>query len=609
MSRYTKNNEWLTPSAPPKRIAVGPVLRFARELAPARWRLGVAAALSLLFSASAAFIPLLFRTVERSIRAGEADAVALALLGYFAVMATQQGVGHLVNRVQASVYTELSERALLSYYETVLNVRVPQFLHMRRTTSLFQRVIDVMNVTRTFTTVVVQGTLNVITLVVLAVVMATIGWPILVALLIGGGTMAAYVLATTGRLRELHSQALATGYPLVSRMLEIINGMLTVKALTASVGVTADVQRLVERRRKAQYREDVYESRLGAVLGILRTATVVGALAVSFVMLGAGRLSIADLFSAYIIAGLLLNPVQGLARQYRQLATVSEDLIKYFEVIDMEVETTTPVSMGDGALLPAPVVDTPALGAPRREPGRVQLDGVTFGYREDTPILKDLHLDIRPGERVALIGKSGAGKTTLFRLLIGFLQPSAGQVRVGGEDPALVDDLNAYRRRIGVVSQSDFLFDVSIRDNLCIGTRSRSEAELKEVLTRVNMWDEVATLDKGLDEVFSDDTMSGGQRQRLLVARALVRDPELILLDEPTSALDFENEREVLRALDRLVEGRTSLIIAHRLSTVRSADRVIVMRDGRIVADGSHDVLYETDEYYRALCDFNSFIS
>ena len=129
------------------------------------------------------------------------------------------------------------------------------------------------------------------------------------------------------------------------------------------------------------------------------------------------------------------------------------------------------------------------------------------------------------------------------------------------------------------------------------------------MLTRVNMWDEVATLDKGLDEVFSDDTMSGGQRQRLLVARALVRDPELILLDEPTSALDFENEREVLRALDRLVEGRTSLIIAHRLSTVRSADRVIVMRDGRIVADGSHDVLYETDEYYRALCDFNSFIS
>ena len=182
-------------------------------------------------------------------------------------------------------------------------------------------------------------------------------------------------------------------------------------------------------------------------------------------------------------------------------------------------------------------------------------------------------------------------------------------MRVGGENPALVDDLNAYRRRIGVVSQSDFLFDVSIRDNLCIGTRPRSEAELKDVLTRVNMWDEVATLDKGLDEVFSDDTMSGGQRQRLLVARALVRDPEVILLDEPTSALDFENEREVLRALDRLVEGRTSLIIAHRLSTVRSADRVIVMRDGRIVADGSHDMLYETDEYYRALCDFNSFIS
>ncbi|MEL6821795.1 MAG: ATP-binding cassette domain-containing protein, partial [Calditrichota bacterium] len=220
-----------------------------------------------------------------------------------------------------------------------------------------------------------------------------------------------------------------------------------------------------------------------------------------------------------------------------------------------------------------------------------------------------LNLHIPAGETVALIGKNGAGKSTLVRLLLNFIQPQNGNIQVDGMDINSFPDRQEYRRLFGIVNQNDFLFNISIRDNILFGLNGYyPDQDIYDVLRAVNLYDDINQLEKKLDTIFQNEIFSGGQRQRLLIARALIRDPRIVILDEPTSALDFENEIEVMNALEKLVQGRTTIIIAHRLSTVKQADRVLVMQDGAIVADGNHFELYDTSQYYRSLCDYNSFI-
>lgn len=176
-------------------------------------------------------------------------------------------------------------------------------------------------------------------------------------------------------------------------------------------------------------------------------------------------------------------------------------------------------------------------------------------------------------------------------------------------DATRLSDKNAFRRQFGIVSQQDFFFATSIRENMLFGLdEPRADEEIARALSLVNLWDDVERLDKGLDTAYADDLFSGGQKQRFFIARSLLRNPTVVLLDEPTSALDFENEAQVIRALEALAGGRTTITIAHRLSTVRSSDRVLVLNERRIVAAGTHDELYAASDYYRALCQYNSFI-
>jgi ATP-binding cassette subfamily B protein len=160
-----------------------------------------------------------------------------------------------------------------------------------------------------------------------------------------------------------------------------------------------------------------------------------------------------------------------------------------------------------------------------------------------------------------------------------------------------------------VVSQNDFLFDTSLRENMTFGLdEGVPDERISHALGLVDLWDDVQRLKGGLSTPFSPHLFSGGQKQRFFIARALLREPSIVLLDEPTSALDFETEKRVIAAIDQLVGKNTTITIAHRLSTVRNADRVIVMRDGRIEASGTHDELYQASGYYRALCEYNSFM-
>jgi ABC-type multidrug transport system fused ATPase/permease subunit len=219
---------------------------------------------------------------------------------------------------------------------------------------------------------------------------------------------------------------------------------------------------------------------------------------------------------------------------------------------------------------------------------------VRFSYptRADVEVLKNVSLEIPAGKKVALVGQSGAGKSTIMQLLLQFHFPTSGQIRMDGH--SIYDyTLESYRHNFAIVPQEVILFGGTIRENILYGKPDADEAEIIAAARQANAWDFISMFPDGLETIVGERgiKLSGGQRQRIAIARAILRDPAILLLDEATSSLDAESEKVVQEALNRLMEGRTSIIIAHRLATIREVDCIYVLEGGNIVEQGTHEEL------------------
>lgn len=227
--------------------------------------------------------------------------------------------------------------------------------------------------------------------------------------------------------------------------------------------------------------------------------------------------------------------------------------------------------------------------------GDIEFRDVTYKYKDaDEPVLNHLNLKIKAGETVAFVGASGAGKTTLINMVIGFLRADSGEILIDGK-PMSSFNIQSYRRNISVVPQTPILFTGTIRENITYGSEDISEEFLSEVIEAANLKDVIESMPNGLDTMISEHgaNLSGGQRQRVSIARAFVRDPSILILDEATSALDTISEKKIQDSIDRLVKDRTTLIVAHRLSTIRNADKIAVIGEGGLKEFGTYDELME----------------
>ena len=242
--------------------------------------------------------------------------------------------------------------------------------------------------------------------------------------------------------------------------------------------------------------------------------------------------------------------------------------------------------------------------------GVIEFSNVNFTYPTNhKPSLSDISLRAEPGKMIALVGPSGSGKSTLINLVIGFLRPTNGTIKVDGLDYKELD-LRSVRKFLSVVPQESVLFDGTIAENISYGLSDVTAAEIETALKDANAWEFVQAFDDGIGTIVGERgaRLSGGQKQRLAIARALIRNTRILILDEATSALDSESEKLIQNALAPLMKNRTTFVVAHRLSTVKEADQILVLDEGRIVETGTHSELLTNQKLYRRLYDAQSFI-
>jgi ATP-binding cassette subfamily B protein/subfamily B ATP-binding cassette protein MsbA len=371
-----------------------------------------------------------------------------------------------------------------------------------------------------------------------------------------------------------------------SHVQQTLAGMTVVQAFAQEHQHRARFHQLAAAALRSKMRETFVGNVNGLASGLSTTLgltliTFLGARAVMHGSLTVGGLLV---FVSYV--GTLQQQIGAFTGIYSKLQAARASVDRVTEILDAEPE----------------VADRPGALALPRLSGHVRLEEVGFAYEPGRPVLRGISLEAHPGEVVAIVGATGAGKTTLVSLIPRFFDPAQGRVLVDGHDVRDVQ-LKSLREQVALVLQESFLFPISIAENIAYGRPQASRAEIEQAARAANAHAFVERLPEGYETHVGERgaTLSGGERQRIAIARALLKDAPILILDEPTSALDAETEQLLLEALDRLMVGRTTFIIAHRLSTIRNADRIVVVEDGAVVEAGSPSMLLERKGAYARL--------
>ena len=580
------------PDAPdesrPKSRRVGALAALAPFLAPYR-ALIAAAALALVLTAGVSLVlPIAVRRVVDGFGEGAAllDSYFAAALGIAALLAVGTGLRFwLVTRLGERVVADI-RRAL---FDRILGLS-PAFYERMMTGEVLSRLTTdttlVLAVIATSVSVALRNMLILAGgLVLLAFSSAKL--TALVLLVVPGVIVPIVVLGR--RLRALSRQTQDWIAASSGNAAEALGAVQTVQAFTHEGASRAEFARITEASFDAARRRIATRAAMTVIVIFLVFAGIVGVMWVGARDVRAGVMTPGELVQFVIYAIMVAAAVGALSEVWGELqraAGATERLVELLGATDTVRDPAHPVAL------------------PRPVRGAIAFENVRFAYptRPGVAVLSDVGLDIRPGETVALVGPSGAGKTTVLQLILRFYDPEGGRITLDGID--LRDMARAdFRAAMALVPQDPVIFSTSARENIRFGRPDATDAEVEAAARAAAAHDFIARLPEGYGTVLGERGMllSGGQRQRIAIARAILRDAPVLLLDEATSALDAESERAVQAAVERLSEGRTTIVVAHRLATVKRADRIVVFDRGQIVAQGSHESLVAEGGLYARL--------
>jgi ATP-binding cassette, subfamily B, bacterial HlyB/CyaB len=375
-----------------------------------------------------------------------------------------------------------------------------------------------------------------------------------------------------------------------SYLMEALGGAETIKGMGIERPVRLKWEKKYAKALEVQYRAQSFNIGVGLAGQLLSAATTIAILWAGADLVLTRELTIGQLIAFNALMGSVLAPLMGLVGLWSLLNDASVAMERLGDVLDLEPEQR-PEELASRVAIPD-------------LQGDIRLDGVYFRYGgNETPyVLENISLDVKPGELVAIVGRSGSGKTTLAKLLVGFYPPTDGKLMVDGYDMSVIDK-EYYRAQVGYVMQTNLLFSGTIAENIATGSDGPDRRRIEEVAKRADAHGFISKMPLGYEQVVGERGMglSGGQIQRLCIARALYRDPRLLVFDEATSALDTQSESNILANMSDILTGRTAVVIAHRLSTIMRADKILVLYEGKIIEQGRHEELVECRGMYYEL--------
>ncbi|WP_184037557.1 type I secretion system permease/ATPase [Chitinivorax tropicus] len=542
--------------------------------------LGVSLALQLF----ALVTPMFFQVVMDKVLVHQGySTLAVISVGLVVVAVFDVLLGGLRNYVFAHTTNRIDVELGARLFRHLLALPLSYFTH-RRVGDSVARVRELENIRNFLTGQAMTSILDLAFIVVfLAVMTVYSGWLTLVVV----ASLPCYLLismAITPSLRARLDEKFARGADSQAFLVESVSGIETVKALAVEPQFTQRWDKQLAAYVAASFRVVVLGTLGQQSVQLINKLVTVAIMWFGANMVIEGSLTVGQLVAFNMLAGHVAAPIIRLAQLWQEFQQVGISMQRLGDILN----TRTEIPQSRQALASIH--------------GQIQFEGVSFRYKADAPeVIRDLNLSIHPGEIIGIVGRSGSGKSTLTKLLQRLYVPERGHVRIDGIDLALADPA-WLRRQVGVVLQENLLFNRSIRDNIALTNPGLPLDTVIEAAKLAGAHDFICALPEGYDTVVGEHGtgLSGGQRQRIAIARALVMNPRVLIFDEATSALDYESERVIQDNMQAICQGRTVLIIAHRLSAVRIADRIIAMDRGQIVETGSHADLAQRPQGYYA---------
>jgi ATP-binding cassette subfamily B protein len=517
----------------------------------------------------------------------------LSITEIFSLLAVLLVIQAPLSFLRVRLQAEVSERAMGSLrkdlYAKILRLQIP-FFERTRVGELTSRITnDITQIQSVFSLTLAEFLRQLIILTgaivyILATMMklALVSLAIFPVVVIAAMFFGRYVRKMT----KARQEQLAQSNIIVEESLQSIN---TVKAYTNEEFELARYSRSIDETIRISLKTASARGLFSAFIVTVMFGALFYIIYRAVLLVQADALPIGDLFSFVIFTALIGASIASLGNFYAEIVSALGASDRVVDILDSEEI--------EGASMPAPSASSAPAIAPPNAPqlqGKIRYENVRFNYptRPDVEVLKGIDLQIEPGQKVALVGASGNGKSTIMKLLLRFYPLNGGRITVDGRDIEEYD-LHQFREDLALVPQEVLLFGGTIRENIAYGALNASEEAIRDAAEKANALEFIEKFPEGFETIVGDRgiQLSGGQRQRVAIARAILKNPAILLLDEATSSLDAESERVVQEALNRLMEGRTSIIIAHRLATIREVDCIYVIENGTIVEAGTHEEL------------------